>query len=348
MSDHDGSWRIAVLDDTTVVGGGFVVSASHALTCAHVVAGRAFWSVRRFGHSSPLGSRPASTVDAYDAGNHNADIGVIDLPVQHAGRAASATSTAPLGPPTPPTDGTIVGILGLPEGREREGRWVQAVVVGADRSGEWLQIDALNNHSAWVERGFSGAAAVDQGSGLVVGMVVRTNRNPQSRNAWLIPLATIAAYWPALGSRLKDGLLADPDFRRFRMAFDSRHYADALNELGTVQRRFPERADVYYFWALAALGGCRPARHAGETIDGVVRLLLEALRLSPRFAAATALLAFVCEDYFALRHLPVPHLPGVRLAVPGELTAAQAREILDHVPATDCTTWRGIYERSSR
>jgi hypothetical protein len=324
-ADRGVSWRLAVLDGPEVVGAGFVISPDKALTCAHVVDGREQIRVQRFGE------RDAHPVFATDVG---ADIAVLEL---------ASSTVAPLGPLSAPAAGTVVSLLGLPRNRDAEGRWTEGVVMGPDRSGDLIQIDALNAHGAWVVPGFSGGAAVDRASGLVVGMVVRANRNPDVRNAWILPLSTLARYWPALQG---GGLTADPAFRDFRTAFDTRRYADALTSLSAVQRRFPDEAEVYYYWALAALGGWRPAAHAGETVGVVLRLLSEADRRRPGMVHAGVLAALVCEDYFVLRRMPAPHLPMARTATPARLDAAHAREILDHVPAPDCATWRTINDRS--
>jgi hypothetical protein len=255
-------------------------------------------------------------------------------------------AVAPLGSLTIPPAGTVLHLIGLPEYRDREGRWTTAVVMGPDRSGEWLQVDASNAHSSWVEYGFSGGAAVDRDSGLVVGIVTRANNNPAARNAWVIPLATVALYWPPLASLASSRLTADTGYRDFRRAFDSRRYADALHCLSSVQSRFPDESEVYYYWAMAALGGHRPASHSAETVDGVQRLLRQALRLDPRSIRAAALLAMVQEDFFTLRHLPLPN-PSTRQPVAyARLDAADARELVDHVPANDCASWRAIHQRS--
>lgn len=334
-------WRVAVLTGTRTLGAGFAISASTAVTCAHVVHGLRSIQVQPFGGADAW----LASVDeaaAYRGGDPTADVATLRLP------ADALPAVAPLGPLARPTDGTIVSLLGLPAGGAREGRWADGVVMGSDRSGRLLQIDSVTAHSTWVDEGFSGGPAVDRATGLVVGMVVGTGRERGARNAWLLPLTTLAEHLPLLRDRGGDPLAADADFRAFHTALRERRYADAIARLSAVQHRHPRSSNVYFYWALAALAGHRPAEHAGETIDAVIRLLCEAARLDPGAPHIALLAELVAEDYFVLRHLPAPRLPAECRAGPGPMDATHAREILDHVPAADCAAWRGLTDRSTR
>ena len=67
---------------------------------------------------------------------------------------------------------------------------------------EWVQLDAMAATGIRIQPGFSGAGLVDEVDGTVIGLVAVTDRAPQSRVAWMIPVEVICGYWPDLRSGL--------------------------------------------------------------------------------------------------------------------------------------------------
>ncbi|GAB7036394.1 MULTISPECIES: S1 family peptidase [Catenuloplanes] len=327
-----GAWRAVVSADRDH-GCGFVAAKGRVLTCAHVIGEQ-----RRCRIGLPAYGRAEEDCPVAPAG------GGLDLACA---RSTTAVDPAPLGSIERPARGTPLELFGLP-GRpgwdDDYGRRARGRVAGDSRDGRLVQIDALDAFTPWVVAGFSGGAVLDGVTGLLVGMVVSGEAGPD-RTAWLMPLDEIAGAYPWIRPRLASPLRADHDFHRFRDAFDRRVYPEALRHLADVQRRRPSASDAYYYWALALLGGVRPAHHRGETTDGVERLLINTVRLDPGAAHASALFALVREDRYTLRGAPVPPVP-VRMPDLCDIDPGLAGEIADHVPAAECATWRFLRQRS--
>lgn len=344
MTGSDLSWRLRV--DSAAgepLGGGFIVRPDTGLTCAHLVTGGSTFRV------GPLGGRvfwdcPISPADpGWDPSTHRwPDVAVIRLPGTRRG-------PAPLGPAARPASGTIVDVLGFPAGFEDEGQRTRARVLGEDASGAWLQLDGLHGHDGRIAPGFSGSAAVDVASGRVVGMVAWAATEAHTRIAWMIPLDTIARCWTPLRSLLPTPLDCDPRYARARRQLAAGRYGTALDGFITLADAYPREAGVYYYWAMAGLAGVRPARHSAETIAGVQRLLRCALFLDPGAAHAAALLAIVQEDYYVHRGLDEgePRISEL-LAGVAAVEAGCGCEILRHVPAPECHTWRLLRDRVAR
>jgi hypothetical protein len=317
MTSAHASWRLAIEG----AGCGFAVTPTRGLTCAHVVGESPTCMVRS------LGVRPVRVASAYSH-DDRADIAVIDI-TGHTG------AVAPMGPPSGPRIGGTVRMLGLPlRANDGLGRWARARVVGADPSGRWLQMDPVDGHTSPIGKGFSGGAVVEEETGCVVGMVVAS---VPGTAAWLIPLATIIDREPWVAGAAGDPLQTDPDFVRFLGQLRIGRYPEALDTLRVVEARHGTASDVYYYWALTMLGGCRPALHSATTVESVERVLTAALRRDPRSPHAKALLALLFEDYYVRGRLPGPRpdLAGI-----GEVSATHADEIRRHVPAQECRAWQ--------
>lgn len=334
MTGVDKMWRLAVIGASE--GCGFAVTPTRALTCAHLIEP----GQRHCRVASLPGARQVDIPSAYDRDtNPVPDIATVDI----SGHPTDAV--APMGPTTRPAVGTILDLFGLPD-RGQEGRRSQARVTGPSRTGEWIQIDAVHGHTAWVEPGFSGSAATDAATGLVVGMVVSADRSLAERAAWIIPNDTILASAPWLAAVLADPLAGDPDHVAMLRSLNVRNYSAAFDRLTDLYGRHRRSSDLYYYWALVLLQGVRPANHSGEVIDGIERLLGEACRLDSGSAHAQALLALVREDYYGLRSLPVSGRDGHHALPRGHVSTGHAIEIVNHVPATECLTWRSLHRRS--
>lgn len=339
----DTTWRLDVRNvQTGSIGCAFGVAPGWALTCAHVIASAERCAVTASATGLSAEDCQFEVAAAYLC-DPRMDVAAIRVP--------GLTAVAPLGSIERPARGTVVEIFGPYSSRDQRGRHVRGRIAGPDASGRWIQVDALDAHTSWVLPGFSGSAVVSSVSGLVVGMVVWTARSDSrpDRAAWLIPLDTLVEglvedlAW--LAKVLARPLQADETFRAFQQALSLRRYGEALYLLAEVQQRRPTESDIYYYWALALLQGVRPGNHSGETIEDIERLLLEAIRLDKQSAHSRTLLVLVREDYFHLRGLIAPALP-IDGDVPATLTTGHAQEIIAHVPAVECASWRRIKQRS--
>jgi hypothetical protein len=337
----DLSWRLRVTSGAGF-GGGFAVTGTRALTCAHVLGRGRECEVTPLGGGAPS-PRAADPVPAWP-GDPRADVAVVGID-GHTG------AVAPLGPITRPAAGAVVTVLGMPHPREERrlglaagdlvGRQVRAVVAGPDASGAWLQIDPADAGRAWVEGGFSGSAAVDVTSGRVAGMVVAAD----PLTAWLVPMDTLAGWVPWLGRLAGDPLRADPGFVRFHDLLEAGRYPEAMDALRAIEPRFRGCSDTYFYWALTMLDGHRPAHHSAPTVEAVLKVLDGAIRLDPRAAHPRALRALVQEDAyrFSARNSGRPDLTALIGTAPD-----RAAEILQHVPARECRAWQSLLRTADR
>jgi hypothetical protein len=91
-----------------------------------------------------------------------------------------------------------VHAYGFPEPHDF-GVSASAVLAGrAGPDGEWIQLDPPERGER-IRLGFSGAGVVDDETGAVVGMVVTTYQDAESRLAWIIPVDTLQEHVPAVG-----------------------------------------------------------------------------------------------------------------------------------------------------
>jgi hypothetical protein len=159
-------------------------------------------------------------------------------------------------------------------------------------------------------------------------------------------LSAIADRWPPLVEYLPKGLLGDPEFMRAYDEFRYGRYEDALRRFGGVAMSYPNEADIYYYRVLAALNGQRPGGYQGAVVEKMEQLLDYALRLKPDAAHIQALLALVEEDYYNLRGLK----PKVKREFRNirEISEVHAWEIVAHVVARECATWKHLNQYINR
>jgi hypothetical protein len=210
-------------------------------------------------------------------------------------------------------------------------------------------VDGLRSLQDALVEGFSGSAAVDGVSGRVVGMVAWSAQQLRLRVAWLLPLATLASYWPGLTASLPTALAVDPDFTAGLRHLDQGWYDDASRHLRLAAQRYPDEPDGYYYQALAALSGRRPAVYSADVIEQLENLLRRAVQAGTATPHLLGLWATVKEDYFVQRGLAeqTPTASQLRVAI-SEMDAEHAREIVRHVPAPECRSWQLIKDRSLR
>jgi S1-C subfamily serine protease len=343
MTQQETPWRLRLQEagDSSepggVLGTGFAVTAHTALTCAHVVKDMAeCWVEPLDGSVKAQRCSIEDNPSDIDIKDGSSDVAVISLP--------NSVTSASLGPYEPPSSGTEIEVVGYIERYLGLGRTqaTRGQIVGGSIKG-LIQVGILDGYPPIV-KGYSGGAAVDIHSGRVVGMVAQAE--PEHRIAWVIPLSAIADRWPPLVEYLPKGLLGDPEFMRAYDEFRYGRYEDALRRFGGVAMSYPNEADIYYYRVLAALNGQRPGGYQGAVVEKMEQLLDYALRLKPDAAHIQALLALVEEDYYNLRGLK----PKVKREFRNirEISEVHAWEIVAHVVARECATWKHLNQYINR
>ncbi|WP_433686357.1 trypsin-like peptidase domain-containing protein [Micromonospora carbonacea] len=189
-----------------ILGSGTLLGDRHVLTCAHVVD-------RAVGRATAGATPPADRVQvelvrlprlsARSAGvvaggwvpagkEGQGDIALLELSDPVPGRLGPELRRLPLWE-------KHVYAFGFPK-EFRDGETVHAVLNGgAGPANEWMQMDpSPASPGLRVRSGFSGAAAVDNETGYVVGMVVSYYSGPGSGRSFMIPVETMLHHLPLL------------------------------------------------------------------------------------------------------------------------------------------------------
>ena len=217
LTQTSDTWHARLLhpDTKAICGAGVLLTDRHILTCAHVV-GTALdcdpRGPRPVGHvlvdfpASPERSpRSAGVVEDGWARQREDEGGDLAILVLDGGPVPGAF------PPRLARCGTPgrrnVKAFGHPE-RLPGGAWAAAEIIGAGgQSSEWVQLDRRPTGLPIVE-GYSGAGVIDEETDAVIGCVVAffavPGRLQQPGLAWMIPLETVARYWPPLAGFLED------------------------------------------------------------------------------------------------------------------------------------------------
>ncbi|WP_240139810.1 VMAP-C domain-containing protein [Streptomyces sp. MUM 178J] len=189
------AWHARVDLAGSALGSGFLVSERHVLTCAHVVQQMRETDVV-FPGAPALGPVPATVAvrgpwagRAQDPG----DVAVLELsrPVGLTPAAFAGLEDA-YGSPSP----RLVA-HGFPDGYGEEG--VQSELRATSRrliGDEWSQLELWTGYGQQPTHGFSGAAAVLEEGGTVVGMV--SAHDETARNGRMIPTRILARHWSPL------------------------------------------------------------------------------------------------------------------------------------------------------
>jgi NTP-dependent ternary conflict system VMAP-like protein/effector-associated domain 2 (EAD2)-containing protein/trypsin-like peptidase len=245
-----GTWHARVLrPDGTVCGAGVLLTDRHVLTCAHVIAAAL--------NCDPRGPRPDGLVQvdfpaspdraarqariAADGwANQRQDEGG-DLAVM----VIDGTPVRGVFPPRLARCGTPgrrnVRVFGHPQGFPG-GLWAVGQLIGAGgQSSEWVQLDGQSS-GAQIVPGYSGAGVVDDETEAVIGCVVASvnwsGKSPVPGIAWMIPLETVALYWPPLAPFLEDiGADQGTDVRPAEHLADEQQLAVRLFALALIRDR---------------------------------------------------------------------------------------------------------------
>jgi len=199
-------WRLRLKDSRgTILGAGIALTGGAVLTCAHVVT-----------KAHDYGDNVEITAEWVELGTSTTarivpGCWAPTLPGGGADIALLRTTT--------PTDLPGATLHRLPAPRNRTvhafgfpvehdfGIWASAVLAGTGGPDcEWIQLDHGDLGSR-IRPGFSGAAALDDVSGSVVGMVVTSFR--EAKLAWIIPVDTLRRHVPAIDQWIGDDV--EPD-----------------------------------------------------------------------------------------------------------------------------------------
>ncbi|MFD5893937.1 serine protease [Streptomyces sp. NPDC060366] len=333
--------QVSTPDSLSVEGAAFLVTATQALTCAHVVRGLPQVRVRASGEPYREWDGLTKIVadgrtDIYERDHRpGADIALINLP-----DPPRHLTPAPLGPPTGLPPGTELGAFGFPGDNPLTlGLWAEIRVSRPDFTGECYQVDSLTGHGPAISPGFSGGPAVDS-RGRVVGMVTAARRH----TAWIIPLTTLAAHWQPLAS-----LVARPDpepgTRELRQGVRELGHGEYDRAAELLARAVDslDNADSHYYLALAWLRGRGPHAQFTERLAAVTRRAHRALAREPDSPHTAALLTLLADD----GHLPYEDMgTGVPLdqlrARARNCSPEHAAELSTHCPAPHSPTWHHL------
>ncbi|MFJ4687996.1 trypsin-like peptidase domain-containing protein [Streptomyces sp. NPDC088789] len=178
------------------VGAGFLVSARHLLTCAHVVQASEMTGVTvSFPGRRDLGGITASVAVHGGWRGGAADPG--DLAVLELDREVPQTPAA-FAPPGAEHGSPELVAYGFPKGHDEGMLASYRALPGPLISDEWVQLEALTAHGQPLAAGFSGAA-VARADGTVVGMVTAVAGARDVRVGRMLPVEVMARYWAELG-----------------------------------------------------------------------------------------------------------------------------------------------------
>ncbi|WP_433342690.1 trypsin-like serine peptidase [Micromonospora sp. CA-111912] len=223
-----------------ILGSGVLLGDRHVLTCAHVIdssAGRrgaatgdppvtrVLVDLVRLPHLAARSARVTPGGWAPLDKDGHGDVALLELADPVPGQQGAELRRLPLWQ-------RQVYAFGFPKGFS-DGETVHAVLDGqAGPSGEQVQMIPANP-GLWVRPGFSGAAAVDERTGHVVGMVVSYYNDPAAGLSYMIPVETIlrhapvVAQWVVGGSSVDEGFVPPSEGHRDGPAalLIARHYA---------------------------------------------------------------------------------------------------------------------------
>ncbi len=204
----------------TRVGGGFVVTGRHIVTCAHVVntaLGRDQRAQEEPGPDTRIQVEFPMLADSDRApvrscsvrawappplsGAFGADLAGLELaPADFPPGAGPARLVEPVS-----MQGTAVDLFGYPAkpARREGGAWSRHVCRGTVGGGA-IQLDIGRESAIWAQPGYSGSPAVvaDSAGDAVIGMLTVASRDGRSGDAYALPISALAREWPEVLGRL--------------------------------------------------------------------------------------------------------------------------------------------------
>ncbi|MEU3920936.1 trypsin-like peptidase domain-containing protein [Streptomyces sp. NPDC029004] len=210
------AWQVRVDREGAVEGAGFLVSARHVLTCAHVVQYADRFTVTFPGrpHLPPLGARVAVRGPWAGESRDPGDVAVLELNEPSDVRPAEF---APLDEAHGGLPGSVPKLIsygfpdGYPEGVLSELRVTSRLLI----RNEWTQVEDWKGYGQRLAPGFSGAAAALEAGGAVVGMI--SSSDPDTGNGRMISARTLGLYWPEAAELIPTPGYSAAEKRRLRL-----------------------------------------------------------------------------------------------------------------------------------
>jgi hypothetical protein len=211
------TWHVRFLraDTNAVCGAGVLLTDRHVLTCAHVV-GLAL-------DRDPRGPRPDGRVlvdfpASPGPPSRWAQVAEDGWARQRKDEGGDLAVLVLDGGPVPGVFPPRLARCGTPGRRNVKafghpngfpgGVWAVAELIGAGgQSSEWVQLDVRPTGRP-ILPGYSGAGVIDEETDAVIGCIVACfvapEHSSQAGVAWMIPLETVAKYWPPLNGFLEE------------------------------------------------------------------------------------------------------------------------------------------------
>jgi len=121
-----------------------------------------------------------------------------------------------------------------------DGAWAYAVTEGRTGPGaEWVQLSGQTAQGRPIVGGFSGAGVIDLSTKAVVGMIASERADHDAQTSWMLPLETIADYWPRLDDMLTEAHRNDQHNQRLQIALTGAldDNAKLRDQLGHAEKR---------------------------------------------------------------------------------------------------------------
>jgi len=327
-----GTWHVRFLhpDTRAICGAGILLTDRHVLTCAHVVGqaldhdpggprpeGRVLVDFPATPEVSSRWARVAQDGWVRKRDDEGGDLAVLVLEGGQV-RGAFPPRLARCGTP----GRRNVKAFGHPQGFSG-GVWAVAELIGAGgQSSEWVQLDGRPIGRP-ILPGYSGAGVIDEDSDAVIGCIVACfvapERRPQSGIAWMIPLETVARYWPPLAGFLEEADRRPDAFSpRSERATDEQHLALKLLAIELI--RDQRSRDLCIDRLMRRLGQPLQLRRYEGDIDDVRAVARGCLTVPGLMEELLAILTQAAGDTSELEelHILAADLIPVPLLVRGE------------------------------
>jgi len=236
--------------NTKVVGAGFLISKTHVVTCAHVVA-------QALNISDEGADPPTEKIQ-------------LDFPLVAGGVKVSAKVVRwrPVTPPssmTAPADDEDIAVLEITDAnnlqakparmtvadnvwnhdfrafgfpaQHDQGTWTEGRLK-APQASNLIQVEGKNHLGYFVAPGYSGTAVWDEQLEAVVGMVVVSDKRAETRAAFIIPTSTLIKVWPELSNAVDSADAPKPTSESLRISVGSGGGTDFWNDYAPEYKAF--------------------------------------------------------------------------------------------------------------
>jgi hypothetical protein len=196
---------VRLLDtDGNAVGAGFLVGPKLIVTCAHVVCDAL--RLDRFVSKPPLDEvqmdfpctaskqlfQARVVLWKPDANSSDGDVAGLELTCDPPPDSRPVELL-----PAVDVEGNRFKALGFPDGFDG-GVWARGVMRNDHTAKNWIQIEDVKTQGQRIQQGFSGSPVWNRTQKGVVGMVVASDKDPQTKTAFAIPTESLVRAWPAI------------------------------------------------------------------------------------------------------------------------------------------------------